>query len=79
MIFFLLLMIFVMLFVLMFLVGIGFRLTGALLAAVFWTVIEIPLGIVAMAIGLALCCTIILLPIGIGCMKAGFRLIVPGI
>lgn len=79
MIFFLLLMIFVMLFVLMFLVGIGFRLTGALLAAVFWTVIEIPLGIVAMVIGLALCCTIILLPLGLGCMKAGVRLIVPGI
>ncbi len=77
---FLLLLIFlVMLFVVMFLLGIGFRLTGALIAAVFWTVIEIPLGIVAMAIGLALCCTIILLPIGIGCMKAGFRLIVPGI
>lgn len=79
MIFFLLLMLFVMLFVLMFLVGIGFRLTGALLAAVFWTVIEIPLGLVAMAIGFALCCTIILLPLGLGCMKAGVRLIVPGI
>ena len=79
MIFFLLLIIFVMLFVLMFLVGIGFRLTGALLATVFWTVIEIPLGLVAMIIGLALCCTIILLPLGIGCMKAGVRLIVPGI
>ena len=79
MIFFLLLIIFVMLFVLMFLVGIGFRLTGALLAAVFWTVIEIPLGLVVMIIGLALCCTIILLPLGIGCMKAGVRLIVPGI
>lgn len=79
MIFFLLLMIFVMLFVLMFLMGIGFRLTGALLAAVFWTVIEIPLGLVAMVIGFALCCTIILLPLGLGCMKAGVRLIVPGI
>ena len=77
--FFLLLMFFVMFFVLMFLVGIGFRLTGALLAAVFWTVIEIPLGIAAMIIGLAFCCTIILLPLGLGCMKAGVRLIVPGI
>ena len=79
MIFFLLLMIFVMLFVLMFLVGIGFRLTGALLAAVFWTVIEIPLGLITKVIGFALCCTIILLPLGLGCMKAGVRLIVPGI
>ena len=77
--FFLLLMFFVMFFVLMFLVGIGFRLTGALLAAVFWTVIESPIGLVAMIIGLALCCTIILLPLGLGCMKAGVRLIVPGI
>ena len=79
MIFFLVLMILVMLFVVMFLLGIGFRLTGALIAAVFWTVIEIPLGIAAMAIGWALGGTIILLPIGIGCMKAGVRLIVPGI
>ena len=79
MIFFLLMMFLVMLFVLLFLIGIGFRLTGALLAAVFWTVVQIPLGLVAMTIGLALCCTIMLLPIGIGCMKAGVRLIVPGI
>lgn len=77
--FFLVMMFLVMLFVLLFLIGIGFRLTGALLAAVFWTVVEIPLGIAVMAIGLVLCCTIILLPIGIGCMKAGVRLIVPGI
>ena len=70
---------FVMLLLVMFLVGIGFKLTGALIGAVFWSLVEIPLGIVAMAIGLALCCTIILLPLGIGCMKAGVRLIVPGI
>lgn len=69
----------VMLFLVLFLVGIGFKLTGALLAGIFWTVIQIPLGIAAMAIGLVLCCTIILLPIGIGCMKMGFRLVVPGI
>lgn len=63
----------------LFLLGIGFKLTGALLAAVFWSVVQIPIGIAIMAMGLAFCCTIILLPVGIGCMKAGFRLIIPGI
>ncbi len=70
---------FMVLFLAIFLVGIGFKLTGALLAAVFWTMVEIPLGIVAMIFGLVLCGTIILLPIGIGCMKLGFRMVVPGI
>lgn len=69
----------VMLFLVLFLLSIGFRLTGALLGAVFWSVIEIPLAIVVMAIGLALCCTVILLPLGIGCLKTGARLLVPGI
>ena len=66
-------------FLLMFLLSIGFRLTGALLGAVFWSVIQVPIAITAMAIGLVLCCTIILIPIGIGCMKAGFKLLIPGI
>ena len=66
-------------FLLVFLLSIGFRLTGALLTAIFWLVIQIPLAIVAMAIGLALCCTILLIPIGIVCLKAGFKLLVPGI
>ena len=67
------------LYLLVFLVGIGFKLTGALLAAVFWTLIEIPLGMVTMVLGVVLCCTIILIPIGLLCMKTGFRLMVPGI
>ena len=66
-------------FLVVFLLSIGFRLTGALLGAIFWLAIQIPLAIVAMAIGLAFCCTILLIPIGIVCLKAGFKLLIPGI
>ncbi len=66
-------------FLVMFLLSIGFRLTGALIGAIFWLAIQIPLAIVAMALGLAFCCTILLLPIGILCFKAGFKLLIPGI
>ena len=79
MIAFLFIFLLAVLYLLVFLVGIGFKLTGALLAAVFWTLIEIPLGMVTMVLGVALCCTIILIPIGLFCMKMGFRLLVPGI
>lgn len=66
-------------FLVMFLLSIGFRLTGALIGAIFWLAIQIPLAIIAMALGLAFCCTILLLPIGILCFKAGFKLLIPGI
>lgn len=66
-------------FLVMFLLSIGFRLTGALIGAIFWLAIQIPLAIVAMALGLAFCCTILLLPLGILCFKAGFKLLIPGI
>ena len=72
-------MLLAMLFVLVFLLGIGFRLTGALICAVFWSLIEVPLGLAAMLLGIVLCFTIILLPLGIGCMKTGVKLLVPGL
>lgn len=79
MIAFLFIFLLAMLYLLFILVGIGFKLTGALLAAVFWTLIEIPLGMVTMVLGMVLCGTIILIPLGLLCMKTGFRLLVPGI
>lgn len=59
--------------------GIGFKLTGALLSACIWLFIEVPLAAVAWVIGSLCCCTIILIPAGIGLFKTGFKLLIPGI
>ena len=59
--------------------GIAFKLTGALLAACIWLFIEIPLAAMIFVFGLICCCTIILIPIGFGLFKAAIRLLIPGI
>ena len=58
---------------------VGFKLTGALLAACVWLFIQLPIAMIIMALGFVFCCTLLLLPVGIGCMKAGIRILVPGI
>lgn len=58
---------------------VGFKLTGALLAACVWLFIQLPIAMIIMVLGIVLCCTLILIPIGIGCMKMGIRILVPGI
>ena len=65
--------------VLVFMLWLGFKLTGALLAACIWLFIEVPLAFCAWTIGLVLCCTIILIPVGLWFFKTGFKLLVPGI
>lgn len=62
-----------------FMLGIGFKITGALLSACIWLFIVVPLAAVIWVLGIICCCTIILIPVGIGLFKAGFRLLVPGI
>ena len=56
---------------------IGFKITGALLAALIWLVIRLPLAILSWAFGIICCCTILLIPIGIWFFKAGGRLFMP--
>ena len=62
-----------------FLLWLGFHLTGALLSACIWMFIKVPLGFAALGIALVLCCTIILFPVGLWFLKAGLRLLLPGI
>ena len=60
------------------LLGIGFKLTGALLAALFWLCIKLPIACFVLALAIIFCCTIILIPVGIGLFKVGVRLLMPG-
>lgn len=43
---------------------IGFYVTGALLAAVIWLCIKLPLAMIVACMGLMFCMTIILIPLG---------------
>lgn len=60
------------------LLGIGLKLTGALLTALFWLFIKLPLACIVLALAIVFCCTIILIPLGIGLFKAGVRIMMPG-
>ena len=57
----------------------GFKLTGALLAACVWMFVSIPLGLGAIGIGLLMCLTIVLMPLGMWFFKVGIKLLLPGI
>ncbi|MDO4493059.1 MAG: hypothetical protein Q4C53_04130 [Clostridia bacterium] len=59
--------------------SLAFRLTGALIAALLWLFVKIPLALVFWVLGLALCCTLILIPLGLRCLGLGTRLFIPGI
>ena len=64
-------------FLFMVLLWIGFRLTGALLAAFLWLIIKVPLTLILWCLGLVLCCTIFLIPIGIRLFGTGLHLLLP--
>ncbi len=63
--------------VLTMLLGIGFKLTGALLAALFWLCIKLPIACLVLALAIIFCCTIILIPVGIALFKFGVTLLLP--
>lgn len=48
---------------------IGFHITGALLSAVIWLFVKLPLSIIMVCLGLVCCVTILLIPIGGKCFK----------
>lgn len=58
--------------------GIGFIVTGALLAVWFWFFIKLPIAVILWGLGIVCFCTFILIPVGIGCFRAGLRLMIPG-
>ena len=54
-------------------IGVGFRITGALLAGFAWAFIRLPLALMFGTLGVACCATILLIPIGLIFFKfAGF-------
>ena len=63
--------------ILTFMLWLGFSITGALLIALIWLVIKLPLALLAWTVGIICCCTIILIPVGIWFIKAGGRLFIP--
>lgn len=70
--------IFLMLGILTFLLWIGFKITGAVLKACVWLIIEVPIALVIWGVALVCCCTLILIPIGIKLFGAGLRILIPG-
>ena len=68
-------MIIALLFILFVLFWLGFKITGALLSAILWVVIKLPLAFFFWIVGICLCFTIILIPIGKSLIKAGTAMI----
>ncbi|WP_455720030.1 hypothetical protein [Agathobacter sp.] len=66
------------LFIFMMLLGVAFKVTGALLKACVWLVLFLPIGLVLGCLGIICCCTILLIPVGVGLLKAAARVIIPG-
>ena len=60
-----------------FLFGLAFKLTGAVLKAVLWVFIFLPIALVLWALAVVCCCTLILIPVGVFLFKAGMKLLIP--
>ena len=61
--------------VLTFLFWLGFSITGAMLSAVIWITIKLPLAIIIFCLGLACCITILLIPLGLKCFSFAGKLL----
>lgn len=55
--------------------GAAYLITGALLKAVIWLCVLVPVALLLWGIGLACCCTLILIPVGIKLFTAGCRVL----
>ena len=44
---------------------VGFKVTGAMLSALIWLVIKLPIAIVVFCLGIACCATLLLIPVGL--------------
>ena len=60
-----------------FLLGLAFKLTGAVLKAVLWVFIFLPIALVLWALAVGCFCTLILIPVGVFLFKAGMKLLIP--
>ena len=55
----------------------GFKLTGALLSALFWIFVLLPCAIVLWMLGIACFCTILLIPVGVKLVACGAKVLFP--
>lgn len=55
--------------------NIGISITGAILSAILWLCVQLPVGLACIALGVALCCTILLIPFGKFFCKLGANII----
>ena len=58
-----------------FLLWIGYHITGAVLSAILWLTIRLPLSVFLFGTGLALCITILFFPVGKRCLRSAWRLL----
>lgn len=56
--------------------GGAYFITGAVLKAIIWLCVLVPIALFLWAIGLACCCTLILIPVGLKLFMAGCRVLV---
>ena len=56
--------------------GGAYLITGAILKAVIWLFLLVPIALFLWGIGLACCCTLILIPVGVKLFAAGCRVLV---
>lgn len=63
--------------ILTFLFWIGYKITGVLLRALIWLLIELPIALIMWCFALICCCTVILIPVGIKIFSVGFRVLIP--
>ena len=57
----------------------GLKVTGAILTACIWLFIKVPLAMICLVLGVLFCITLVFIPIGAVCLKAGIKLLIPGI
>lgn len=55
--------------------GGAYLITGALLKAIIWLCVLVPVTLVLWGIGLVCCCTLILIPVGLKLFSAGCRVL----
>lgn len=56
--------------------GGAYFVTGALLKAIIWLCVLVPVALLLWGIGLICCCTLILIPVGLKLFGAGCRVLV---
>lgn len=61
--------------VLALLLWLGFHLTGALLSALFWLFVRLPLALLVFCLGIALCATLLLIPLGLKCFRLALEIL----